>query len=170
LVPGENQWELKGYTRTDVEAVTGVGTGSDAPTAVDPKSIGELSLTWWVRQPASFLLRIPFAPDLRALESKRRSAVLDLLVRSVQKARAAGVNCAVDVPEPSHTEQELAADHWIVSKVRVGVAEDATADEGNSATRLVTTMREPHVLEEHNPSFLALFDVTRLDWNHLGEP
>jgi hypothetical protein len=164
LRPGRNNWRYGAYDRNEVQAIVGESSDSlwnNAPAPVDAGP-AELILSWWVRPPARFRLCLRKNAWVRRAEER---GALELLVRLVNKAKAAGVAAVVDFPEPVWGEHQPLADElsWMVhSGQRQRHVLESTLSMHNRASH-----RETQPLGEGALTWQGIFDTTLLDHSHF---
>lgn len=166
LEPGEVTWDYQGYTATDVKALADPVLAEalkDAPASPTAGKV-DLSLEWWVRPPATFRLRVPAIPTRAGVE---RSDVLELVRRSVERARAAGVRVSVDFPEPPRLETHPLREKTPAVAVTARGSEDARARETLEA-KVGAKAKEAQPLGEGLLTVRGIFDATRLDWSRFA--
>jgi len=107
--PEGESWRFWCHSATVLEASLDITI--DAMDAAEPDAAVDVELEWWTRPPASFRLRIPKTPAVRNAEA---AGAFDLLQRSVDRARAAGVHAIIDLPEPTLAEDQSATSSVLV--------------------------------------------------------
>ncbi len=165
--PGESAWSYRGYARADIRALAEpelIGRlEKEAPEAPAAGRV-ELALEWWTRPPASFRLRIPQMP---ARKPSELTAVRELVRRTVERARAAGIRVVVDFPEPPHQEEHSLGETGWTALLATRAEENAQALE-TLKVGMRTTQAEAQPLAEERFSMQGIFDTTRLEWSHLA--
>jgi hypothetical protein len=162
-----------GYTKTDIEALADEQLRAvllpGAPAALTPSSgpALDLQLSWWVRPPATFQLSIPFMPDVRA-DKERRDHIVALLRRMLDRARAAGVRAALDLPEPTHTDQHELGTRAFSVEADAKFQERAGATTSELSADAAAKLEERHSIGEGQFSFQGVFDVTRFEGSRFA--
>jgi hypothetical protein len=165
--PGLTTWTYRGYTAADVAELVAPDLAEllrDAP-AQPRAGRADLSLEWWVRPPASFRLSVPQIPV--PPPGVERSDVLELMRRSAERARAAGVRVAVDFPEPPREEAHPLGEHTPAVGLSTQAREDARAREALAVTA-EAGRQEAQPLGEGLLTVRGIFDVTRMDWSRFA--
>ena len=167
IEPGEVTWAYRGFTRKDVQALAAPEITDLLKGAPEQATAGRVDVTleWWTRPPASFRLRVPQVP---ALEATQRDKVLDLLRRSVDRARAASIQVSLDFPEPPREERHELGEHTPGLQLKASFAEDARMREKLQVRAAVAQPQETQPLGEGLFTTQGIFDVTRLDWSRFA--
>ncbi len=167
IEPGLGTWVYRGYAKRDIRALADAELVRRLePEAPEQTTAGrvELTLEWWTRPPASFRLRIPMMPARGQEES---GAVKELVRRTVERARAAGIRVAVDFPAPPRKEEHPLEELGWEARLGIQQREEARARD-SLAVRVDARHEEKQPLAEERFSMQGIFDVTRLDWSHLA--
>jgi hypothetical protein len=165
--PGEVTWAYRGFTSKDVQALAApeiTNLLKDAPATPSAGKV-DITLEWWTRPPVSFRLRVPQVP---VRDAKLRDEVLDLLRRSVERARAASVQVSVDFPEPPREETHPLGDGTQAVGLVARATEDARMREKLQVRAAAPQPREQQPLGEGLFTTQGIFDVTRLDWSRFA--
>ncbi|WP_224241988.1 hypothetical protein [Hyalangium gracile] len=165
--PGEVTWAYRGFTRKDVQALAApeiTNLLQDAPEAPMAGKV-DITLEWWTRPPASFRLRVPQVP---VRDAELRDEVLDLLRRSVERARAASVQVSVDFPEPPREETHPLGEETPGVHLTARATEDARMRERLQVKATAPQPAEKQPLGEGLLTLGGIFDVTRMDWSRFA--
>ncbi len=167
VAPGEVSWAYRGFTLKDVEALAAPEITNLIENAPKKPEAGkaDITLEWWTRPPASFRLRIPQVP---VRDAELRGGVLELVRRSVERARAASVQVSVDFPEPPRLEEHPLGEHGPAVGLTARSQEDARARERLAVGMGVAQPAESQPLGEGLFTTRGIFDVTRLDWSRFA--
>ena len=165
LRPGQDEWSYGVYTKQDIKAIAGDNSGAllnNAPEQTVDAQV-ELTLSWWVRPPAVFRLRIPRNAWVGRAESHNAT---NLLTQWVQRAKAAGVWALVDFPEPVQRDIQ-ALDELAGIQTRQQWQEAQTLEETALRSALQFRNQEIQPLTEGALIWRGVFDNTRLDGSHF---
>ena len=102
---GDNQWLFNTYNKKDIQAIAGEFSGDLIDDAPEQKTDVQamLTLSWWLRPPATF--HISIARNQWVVEAEKRGAT-QLFSTWLQQAKAAGVRATLDYPEPPIRENQ----------------------------------------------------------------
>ena len=165
-------WLFRIFTRDRLRGAAGVAAQKlldEAPEGASGTS-ADLRLRWWARPPASFRLRVPKAGPVATVLARRDldgNKFLEFIRQTVESARAAGVDARVSFPEPSRRESLTPGVRWQF-EVEQTIREPLSPAAPAPALALTARQRESHAAGEGHLSLLGVFDVTRLDWSHVG--
>jgi hypothetical protein len=161
LRPGLDEWSYGVYTKKDIKAIAGDNSGAlldNAPEQMGDAQV-ELTLSWGVRPPAVFRLRIP--RNAWVGRAKSRNAT-NLLVQWIQRAKAAGVLALVDFPEPVQRENQALGEQAGI-QTRQQWQEAQTLEESALHSEIQFRNQEIQLLTEGALIWRGVFDSTRLD-------
>ena len=161
LRSGNDEWMYGIYTKKDIEAIAGRNPGAlldNAPEQPGDTQV-ELTLSWWVRPPATFRLRIPRNAWVGRAESRNTTS---LLAQWVQRAKAAGVLALVDFPEQELRETQFLSERGIL-RTRQQWQESQMLEETTLRAELQFKNQEIQLLTEGALTWRGVFDTTRLD-------
>jgi hypothetical protein len=161
ICAGENEWLYGVYTKQDIKAVVGEFSGDliDKAPQNSNDARASLSLSWWIRPPASFNLRIS---RNGWVERAERRGATQLFSKWLQQAKAAGVRASLDFPEPALTES-LSVSESLSLKTIQQWQELLQLDDKPPLWQIEKTAQEQHELGEGALIWQGVFDQTRFD-------
>lgn len=160
--PGEDTWRLRTFGRQDVEAFFGEDVQGPLSEVPDTPGSGraDVVLRWWTRPPAAFCLQVPRNQAVQDAEA-RGELGLDLLYRSVLRARGAGILADIEIVEPPEKEAHVVVERPLAMAARRAFDESVRpTDTLNMA--MGRKLAEYHQVDEQ-VGFIGRLDTTRFD-------
>lgn len=164
ILNGENEWLYGTYDKQDIRAIAGALTGDlydNAPEQKEPHQ-ALLSLSWWIRPPATFQVRIP--RNAWVADAEKRGAT-QLFSRWLQQAKAVGVRALLDYPESPLREIQPADEAAFNIQVAQSWQDSHLLSEADLSWELVSQLAEQHALSEGEPVWSGVFEQTRFDYS-----
>ncbi len=157
---GTDEWVYHTYTAEDIFKLAGdeaENISNAAPTEPSSSPV-DLTLSWWIRPPACFKLKID--KNLWVKQAESRGA-LELVAANVARARAAGVEARLVFPEPpmyeTHPTSDVASmateQQWLEQQQQNDAILQFAAEQ---------KMSEQQPLGDSAPTWDGLFDHTVL--------
>lgn len=163
---GHDEWMYGVYTQQDIKAIAGDNVGAlldNAPVSAGNAQVA-LSLSWWVRLPASFRMNIPRSAWIGKAETR---GATNQVVHWIQQAKAAGVLALVDFPE-----QALRESHTLLENEKIHTRqrwqESLLIEDNTPGFGLHSINQENQNLSEGALSWQGVFDTTRLDGSRFN--
>lgn len=165
--PGEHSWRLRTFDLAAVQSFFDTVLQpplSEAPVTASSGRVDVL-LRWWVRPPASFTLRVPLNQAVAEAEARGERG-LELLYRSVSRARGAGILADIDFYQPAREEPHEVAERPLALDARWTLGEQVEpAEQFHFTTN--AALSEHHQVGEQ-VGFVGHFGVTRFDGSRFA--
>jgi hypothetical protein len=156
-----DEWLYGIYTQDIIGDIAGEASGNlyDNAPKENNNASASLSLSWWIRPPATFHLRIPRNDWVIRAEQRGAS---QLFAQCLQQAKAAGVKATLDYPEPPLREL-LDINESLAIKTTQHWQDALQLDDKPPLWQIENKTQEQHDLGEGALIWQGVFDQTRFD-------
>jgi hypothetical protein len=158
---GKDEWLYGIYTKAIIGDIAGKLSGDIYDNAPEDNNNASatLTLSWWIRPPATFHLRIP--RNDWVIRAEQRGAT-QLFAIWLQQAKAAGVRATLDYPKPALREI-LDINESLALKTVQDWQEILLMDDKPPLWQIENKAQEQHELGEGALIWQGVFDQTRFD-------
>jgi len=146
---GKEEWIYRTYTKQNIKDIAGEEVVAIADAPEEPSEVlVDIRIDWWVRPPATFLVRIPKTPWINKAEAR---GALQLLFDNIERARAAGVDARIDLQEPVNSEAQPLGEQKFNISVKYRWQENQDIDASEILMNAQLTAKENHPLSDREP-------------------